>query len=138
MTAVSSPSDRTLARKARKEVAKQDAERMRDLYSNPLYWASNLETKVNGVLRQVSQHFPAEHPLRQLITEQSEELSEFIHAGTADGGIPPKRQLRNELRRAKAERAAAEAEPIVAAEGLIDARTALVWHTSAVDEELAG
>lgn len=120
-----SPSpNRSVQRKDRKAVARQDAERMKELYPNPLFWATNLEAKVNGVLKQVEQHFPPDHPLRKLITAQSEELSAFIYAGTDEGGSPLRRVLRNEAKAAKAK----AQEAIVVPEGLVDARTALVWH----------
>ena len=116
-------------RKARKAVSKENATQMQKLYPNPYYWASNLEAKTNGVLKQVEQHFAEDHPLRKLIAAQSEELSAFIYAGRTEDGLPPKKRIREDLRAAKTVAVTTPPdEEIVVAEGLVDARTALVWH----------
>jgi len=51
---------------------------------NPGYWACLAEAKVNGLLKQVEQRYPPEHPLRELLSRYSDELGDFIHGNSAE------------------------------------------------------
>lgn len=66
--------------------ARRKAREAEELVGDPQYWAGNLVDKVDGVLTQVRQQFPEDHPLRVLLVRHAAELHAYL--GDAPETLP--------------------------------------------------